>query len=190
VAIAGGTGQRYRLTAADAGHTVRMSEAAGNAAGVAAALSSAASAVVRGLPAGPSISGLRLTGLLGGRPRLALRLAASRWGPRLRQLEVILPAGLSFDRSLSSGRARAAVAVRGASGAIRVRLTVTARTVWIRFAGPRRTLRLAFGAPLLRAGSKLVSALRSHRATKLTLVVGAAGSGRSVLRTRRSLTVS
>ena len=97
-AIAGANELSYKLTAADAGHTLRLEEQAANQAGLGPVVVSSPTGQIHGLPAGPTVTHLSLSGLTGGRPRLEFDVRASVWGPRLQRVNVWLPPGLSASR--------------------------------------------------------------------------------------------
>ncbi|HEY2654764.1 MAG TPA: hypothetical protein VGI55_03185 [Solirubrobacteraceae bacterium] len=185
--IPGAIDLSYRLTAADAGHRLRLFEQAANQAGRGPAVVSALTGQVRGLPAGPTVSHLSLSGLGGGHPRLAFELRASIWGPRLRSVRVQLPAGLSARRSGSG------------FGALPFEAFGTGSEIGGLWAGSFAVLRGGRGVELtsdpaaevlrvdLRSGlvaaHELIERARRHVRTKLTLTVSIAESAGQTLRT-------
>jgi hypothetical protein len=185
--IPGATDLSYRLTAADAGHRLRLFEQAANQAGRGPAVVSALTEQVRGLPAGPTVSHLSLSGLGRGQPRLAFELRASIWGPRLRSVRVQLPAGLSARRSGSG------------FGPLPFEAFGTGSEIGGLWAGSFAVLRGGRGVELtsdpaaevlrvdlrtgLVAARELIERARRHVRTKLTLTVSIAQSAGQTLRT-------
>jgi hypothetical protein len=142
--IPGATGATYMAVAADTGSVLRVREQASNQAGYGSpAQTSAPTAVVRGLPAAPSVRAT-LSRPRGRPPSLRIRIRAARYGPELRVLTLSLPGGIS-DRS----RTRLT---------IRLRRAVTATRIFL-------------GPPGLRLAAALRSKLQHRRPVKLMLVV-------------------
>lgn len=167
-AIAGATGQSYRLVPADAGHRLRLQELAANQAGYGAPQYSMLTALVSGRPAPPRLSGVFLRD---SPPSLGFTLTAARSGPKLRMLLLALPAGVSFTTGtgrhpsvagldVNSGGRRLRASVRPVAGRLRITL---ARLV--------SSVRIVLGAPNLILSGALSHRLRAGRVTVLTLRV-------------------
>ncbi len=192
--ISGANALSYRLTAADAGHRLRLVEQAANQAGLGRVVTSPLTGRIRGLPAAPTVTHLSLSGLVSGRPRLQFDLRASIWGPKLGSVRVQLPAGL-----------RARRAGRGV-GSLPFEAFGTGRQDGGLWAGSFAVLRGGLGVELtsdpaaedlrvdLRRGlvatHELIERARRHEPTKLmmTASVRGASSGRT-LHTNVPLTV-
>lgn len=196
-AIAGANELSYKLTAADAGHRLRLEEQAANQAGFGPVVVSAPTGRIRGLPAGPTVTRLSLSGLVSGHPRLVFDLRAASWGPELRSVRVRLPAGLIVRR------------VRGRAGSLPFQAFGTGRAgsqfngLWAgSFAvlpGGRaielssepaaRVLHVDLRTGLV-ASHNLAERARRHLRTKLTLTASIPGrSGGRSFDTRAALTV-
>ncbi len=191
--IPGATALSYRLTAADAGHRLRLVEQAANQAGRGPAVVSALTGQVRGLPAGPTVSRLSLSDLVGGHPRLRFELRASIWGPRLQSVRVQLPAGLSARRAGNG------------VGTLPFDAFGTGSQIGGLWAGSFAVLRSGRGVELtsdpaaeilhvdlrtgLVAAHELIERARRHVRTILTLTVSMAGSPGRTLRTAARIVV-
>jgi hypothetical protein len=183
----------YRLTAADAGHTLRLVEQAANEAGLSHAVASAPTVQVRGLPAAPTVTDLSLTDVVTGRPQLAFDVHASIWGPTLRSVRVWLPTGLS------------ARPVRARAGSLPFEAFGTGSRVGGLWAGSFAVMRGGRGVVLtsdpaavalrvnlrseLTATHTLVDRARRHLLTEMTLTASVPDSRGRIWRTEVQLVV-
>ncbi len=183
-AITGATALTYRAVKADVGHALRVVETPANPLGDGPPTTSRATRAIAGLPAGPAVSGARLTDPVRGHPQLTLALAAARFGPQLRTITVRLPAGLSVTArgpaaaaALTVGGRRARGTVRRVRGGFVIALGRAARSLRLRLAGPR-----------LVVSRGLASRVRRHRVRRLSMTI-ALGTARA-LRTAARMAVT
>ena len=117
----------------------------------------------------PRFSGVSLTGVRSRRPRLSLTVVANSWGPRLREVELVLPNGLRVARI-------AAVGVQPSRRGVRGVLSQRGRAVTIRLPRAVSRLRLTIGSPGLTISAGAARAgRRGARALALTGAVAWSG---------------
>jgi hypothetical protein len=167
--LAGATGGSYRLGRADVGDTIRVVEEAADAGGGSAPQASARTRRVTGQPGPPRFSGVSLTGVRSGTPRLSLTVSANRWGPRLGQVEIVFPKGVTVAR-------RAAVGVHPSLRGVRYGLFEHGRAVRILLPWAVSRLRVTIGYPGLKVSRGAARAgRRGARALTLTGTVAWTG---------------
>jgi hypothetical protein len=161
------TGSTYRLTAADAGHRIRIKESAYNISGAGAPESSAATAVVKPLITVVA-ERVSLSGVSKRRPKLVLILARAVTEPPLKVVSISLPTGLTL-----SADAPAAISVLTGQRTLTFASRAGSHTLSISLAKPAASVRITIRAAALRAAQALVTAARSghHRRVRVTLVV-------------------
>jgi hypothetical protein len=121
--IAHVSGSTYRLTAADVGHRLRVTQTPTGPAGTGAASTSGPTPVVAAVPMPASLSHVEVS--LGRRGvMLRATIRAARFGPTLRRLSLTLPAGLLVGRSRT----------------VRITLRRAVRTLRVTLRSPRLTI--------------------------------------------------
>ena len=91
--IPGANALSYRLTAADAGHRLRLVEQAANQAGLGRVVTSALTGRIRGLPAAPTVTHLSLSGLVERPPATGVRPAGLGLGTQAGERQGAAPGG-------------------------------------------------------------------------------------------------
>jgi hypothetical protein len=114
----------------------------------------------------PTVSGLSLTHVGSGHPRLALSVTAGRDAPQLASVTIGLPRGLRFG---SPGRR---VAVKGSSGKrVAFRTRVVRGRLQIMLTRPAQRVRITIGGSTISESSGLLAKARRHRTGSVTVSV-------------------
>jgi hypothetical protein len=111
---------------------------------------------------------LTFAGLAGHAPTLRLRISAPTGGPGLKRASIRLPGGLRVvSRSLARG-----LIVRLDGHALARTASISSGSLVIALgSGSGHTAAIALTSPALRVANALVSAIRHHRARRLTVPV-------------------
>lgn len=176
--IAGATDQRYVLTAADAGHRLRLSESASNPSGFGAPAESAATRVVRGLPA---LTRPTLTMSRHRSAHLTVTVDAGVDAAPVHTLTLTLPAGVGFrpvrarrahnHRSAPAGLIATGITVAAAGRRSSFRVQEIRHHLQITLRRPAARLRLTLRTPQLTASAALTRRLTHRIPIRLVLAV-------------------
>jgi hypothetical protein len=167
VPIAFAAGPSYRLTAADAGHRIRVEEWAYNISGGGAPATSRPTAVVKPLVS-VVVKRASLSGIAKGHPRLTLTLAAAVAEPRLKSVLISLPGGLT----LSTGRAvTGAITVLAGHRTLKFSARLKRQSLTVSLKRTAATMRITVASAVLRASKRLATVARSHKHGTVRLVL-------------------
>ncbi len=114
----------------------------------------------------PIVSGLTLSGVGGGRPRLSLTVASGRSAAALKTVSIRVPRGLSFASAVrqvtvtTAGGRRVGFASRVVRGQLQITLAI-----------PASKVRIVVSYATLRATSGLAARVRQHHSAPLTVAV-------------------
>jgi hypothetical protein len=171
--IAGATSLTYKVAKADVGHALRVQETPANPLGDGPAVLSKTTRAVSGLPAGPRVSSARVALANDGHAQLSLVLAAARYGPKLKDLTVRLPAGVTVTArgpaaavALTAAGRRVPGSIRRVRGGFEISLKRSAGSLTVRLATPRLAI----------SNSLRTSVRRGTRSLRLTVAVGSGHS--------------
>ena len=176
--IAGATAQRYLLTAADAGHRLRLSESASNPSGFGASVESAFTRVIRGLP---TLARPMLTMSRKRSATLTVTADAGVDAAPLHTLTLTLPSGVGFR----AARARPArhhpagigvvlttgITIAVAGRRARFRVELIRHHLQIALRRPAAKLRLTLRTPQLTVSAALARRLTHRIRSRLVLAV-------------------
>jgi hypothetical protein len=189
--IPAATDARYKLVAADAGHTIRVTEEAANAGGFGVPVSAVPTTKVIGLP---TVSRASLTGVGRSHPKLALTLTPGRYGPKLHQLSLSVPGGPRFV-IVSSRHGRgplvpAGISIRAGGKSVVFSARIVHGALTINLRRSVTSLRLMVVPPAVVTSAALARRVRRRSVKSLALVVSVPAPRRGTLRTRAQVKTS